>query len=333
MSPQAASLVDVERGRPEADELLGQPVEIPLVVGDRRAVRLDQRVDGIGEILHRRRLEVLAVEDLIAAPVDHLALLVHHLVVLEDVLADLGVLRLDRGLGALDRLGDHLRLDRLVLVEASHRPVQRARGEQAHQLVVEAQVEAALAGVALAAGAATQLVVDPAALVALGPDHVQPAQLANPVALLEARFLQLGQQLVVAGERLGAGLLELLGHLGHRPRQREVVDHHLGGEALLQHLLAGQPLGVAAEQDVDTTTRHVGGDRDRTEAARLGDDLGLTRVLLGVEHLVLDAALVQDPRQQLALLDADRADEHRLALLVTIGDVVDDGAELARPRP
>ena len=233
-------------------------------------MRLDQRVDRVGEVLHRRRLEVLPVEDLIAAPVDHLALLVHHLVVLEDVLADLGVLRLDGGLGTLDRLGDHLRLDRLVLVEASHRPVQRTGGEQAHQLVVEAQVEPALAGVALAARATTQLVVDPAALVALGPDDVQPAELADAVALLEARFLQLGQQLVVAGERLGAGLLELLGHLGHRTRQREVVGHHLGGEALLEHLLASEPLGVAAEQDVDAATRHVGGDRDRHRADRPG---------------------------------------------------------------
>ena len=170
--------------------------------------------------------------------------------------------------------------------------MQRAGGEQAHQLVVEAEVEAALAGVALTAGAAAQLVVDPAALVALGPDDVQPAQLADLVALLETRLLQLGQQLVVAGERLGAGLLELLGHLGQRARQREVVDHHLGREALLQHLLASQPLGVAAEQDVDAATGHVGGDRDRAEPTGLGDDLGLTRVLLGVEHLVLDAALV-----------------------------------------
>ena len=44
---------------------------------------------------------------------------------------------------------------------------------------------------------------------------------------------------------------------------------------------------------------------------------------------MVDAALGEDPRQQLALLDADRADEHRLALLVTLGDVVDDGTELA----
>ena len=65
------------------------------------------------------------------------------------------------------------------------------------------------------------------------------------------------------------------------------------------------------------------------EPAGLGDDLGLTGVLLGVEHLVGDAALLQQARQVLALLDADGADEDRLAGLVALGDVVDDRVELA----
>jgi hypothetical protein len=59
----------------------------------------------------------------------------------------------------------------------------RAGGEEAHQLVLEGQVEAALARVALAAGAAAELVVDAAALVALGAEHVQAAELADLVAL------------------------------------------------------------------------------------------------------------------------------------------------------
>ena len=47
-----------------------------------------------------------------AQRVDVLALLVHHVVVLEEVLADGEVLRLDLLLRALDRLGDHPVLDR-----------------------------------------------------------------------------------------------------------------------------------------------------------------------------------------------------------------------------
>jgi hypothetical protein len=51
-------------------------------------------------------------------------------------------------------------------------------------------------------------------------------------------------------------------------------------------------------------------------------------VLLGVEHLVADPALLQQRREQLGLLHAHGADQHRLALLVPLRDVVDDGLEL-----
>ena len=48
-------------------------------------------------------------------------------------------------------------------------------GEDAHQVVFERQVEARGARVALAAGAAAQLVVDAARFVAFGADDVQAA--------------------------------------------------------------------------------------------------------------------------------------------------------------
>ncbi len=95
---------------------------------------------------------------------------------------------------------------------------------------------------------------------------------------------------------------------------------------------SGEALGVAAEEDVDAATGHVGGDGDAAEAPGLGDDLGLAGVLLGVEDLVGDAPLVEQPGQLLGLLDRDGADEHRLAGLVALGDVVDHGVELGRPR-
>src|SRR3546814_20077876 len=53
-------------------------------------------------------------------------------------------------------------------------------------------------------------------------------------------------------------------------------------------------LGVAAEHDVGTAPRHVRGDGHRAQASRPGDDLGLTRVVLGVEDLVLDTLLGQE---------------------------------------
>ena len=52
-------------------------------------------------------------------------------------------------------------------------------------------------------------------------------------------------------------------------------------------------LGVAAQQDVGAAAGHVGRDGDRADAARLGDDLGLALVVLGVQHLVRDAPALQ----------------------------------------
>ena len=62
--------------------------------------------------------------------------------------------------------------------------------------------------------------------------------------------------------------------------------------------------------------------------AGLGDDLRLLLVVLRVEHAVRDLAPLQLARQVLRALHARRADQHRLALLVPFGDVVDDSVEL-----
>src|SRR4051794_23338938 len=163
----------------------------------------------------------------------------------------------------------------------------------------------------------------------LGADDHQAAELDDLLLLGGALDLDLRQQLLVAGPRLRTVFAVVLWHLVDRPRQLEVVDHQLGAVALLEDLLAGEQLGVAAEDDVDAAAGHVRGDGDGTEPARLGHDLCLTRVLLGVEYLVLDAALAHHPGQQLGFLDADRADQHRLAGSVALADVFDDRFELA----
>jgi len=78
----------------------------------------------------------VALEQLPAQRVDVLPLLVHHVVVLEQVLADGEVLRFDLALGALDRPGDHLVLDGHALFHAQplHQSRDAIRAEDAHQV-------------------------------------------------------------------------------------------------------------------------------------------------------------------------------------------------------
>ena len=199
-------------------------------------------------------------------------------------------------------LESSLGLDRLLLAlvgggaEAVEDAVDPVAGEQAHEVVLGGEVEAGLAGVALAAGAAAQLVVDPARLVALGAEDVQPAGLHH-----ERR----------GRARPGSS------NRGSVSSQALSYSSVPGLELLLAQRHLGEVLGVAAQLDVHAAAGHVGGDRDRAGAARLGDGLALALGVLGlgVQHRVLDALLGQHRGQQLGDLDGDRAHQHRLALL------------------
>jgi hypothetical protein len=97
-----------------------------------------------------------ALDDFAPQRIDALPLLVHHVVVLEQVLADAEVLRLDLRLRPQDRLGHHPVLDRDAFFHPE--PLHQARNaigpEDAHQVVFEREVETGRARIALPAGAA-----------------------------------------------------------------------------------------------------------------------------------------------------------------------------------
>jgi hypothetical protein len=255
-----------------------------------------------GLLLGRQLGGVAALQHLPAQRIDGLALLVHDVVVLEQVLADVEVVALDLLLRVLDGPVDERVLDGDVLFhpQALHQAGDPLGAEDAHQVVFERKIEARAARVALAAGAAAELVVDAAGLVALGAEDVQAAggeHLAFSASHWGLNFAKatLNFSWIDLGARLARGL-----------------GIHLG---------ARHELGVAAEDDVRATAGHVGGDRDRALAARLRHDVRLALVLLGVQHVVRDALLAQQRRHHLGLLHADGADQHRLAALVAVLDL------------
>ncbi len=300
-----------DRGRVVAAQRAPQLGKVPL---ERRGVLRVLVDEGGDETLHEPGhlvLEVDPLQHLAALGVDQLALTGHDVVVLEDVLADLEVAGLHLVLGGGDGTGDDLGLQGHVLRVGTrgHDALGHARVEQPHEVVLHGQVEAGLARVPLTAGAATQLVVDAAGLVAFGAQHVEPAGLTHLLALgLDGR-LGLGQ-------RLGPCLPVLLGVL-------------LGVQAPGRQVRLGDELGVAAQHDVGTTAGHVRGDRDRTLASGHRHDLGLAGVLLGVEDLVGDVSFTQQLGHEFGLLHRGRAHQDRLALVVALDDVLDDRVELA----
>ncbi len=91
---------------------------------------------------------------------------------------------------------------------------------------------------------------------------------------------------------------------------------------------ATEPAHGVVDLDVDAAARHVRRNRDGTDEAGVDDDLGLARVLLRVQDVVRNALALEQLTEVLRRLDGDRADEHRLALLVALLDVLDDRVEL-----
>ena len=289
---QSVSTETARRVEAHAHQAVGEALDVPVVRHLGGQVLVDQDVDLlVQEVAHGVR-QVLVVEDLVPLGVDRLALLVDDVVVLDDALAHVEVEALDAGLRALDGLGDHARLDGHVVLEPEpgHEARDPLAGEALEERILEREVEARRARVALAAGAAAQLVVDAPAVVALGADDVEAAGGHDALVVLGAGGLRLC-------ERRGVDLRRCL----------ERVD------ALAVEGLGGHAGGVAAEQDVRAAAGHVGGDGDRPAAPGLGDDGGFLLVELGVEDVVRDAVALEHLAQDLALLDARRADQDRPA--------------------
>src|SRR5882672_10603443 len=280
------------------DDLL-EPRDVPLLL---HAFLGDVHPEEVGDHALAQRLDlvgdVLRLQNRIPQLVDLAPLVVGDVVVLEQLLADVEVVRLDLALRALDRARHQAVLDRLALghAQALHDRVDALAGEDAQQRILERHVEARRARVALPARAAAQLVVDATGLVPLRADDVQPARSDHLVV----------QVLPLAAQLRDAAFLIGLGHV-------------------LLFLQKVDPLlDVAAEHDVGAAARHVGGDGDDLGAPRLRHDLRLARVLLGVQHLVRQLLLLQHPRDELGVLDRGRAHQHRLAAVVAAPDVVDD---------
>ena len=89
-------------------------------------------------------VQLLGVQNVIALLVDHLALVVRHVVVFEQLFADIEIARLHFALGAFDAARDDARFDGLAFrhLQAVHDGAHAITGKNAHERVVQAQVKA-----------------------------------------------------------------------------------------------------------------------------------------------------------------------------------------------
>ena len=334
-------IVEVGVGRQPALIVAAERTKVPLVLDVTGQELLAAGINVLPQHIVHLGADVLTVEHLAALAVDDLTLLVHDIVVLQHVLADLKVPAFQLLLGAFEGAGDHAVLDGGVLVqlEGIHQAGNAVAAEQAHQVIFQAQVEAGCAGVALTAGTAAQLVVDAAALVALGADDEQTARLAHLVRFGFDGGLVLGVQLLeppagredvlIGGVAVAVGLgqqqfhgvrVGIFGLFGVEQVLAKVLFAHLG---------LGHELCVAAQHDIGAAACHVGGDGDGTLLTGLRHDLGLALVVLRVQHVEIAGVFLQHLRQRLALFHTDGAHQNGLAVFVALHHLLDDGAVFA----
>ena len=233
------------------------------------------------------------------------------------------VLRFHGFLRVFDALADELRFDRHAFrhTQPVHHGFHFLAAENAEKVVFQREEKSRGAGIALAAGAAAQLVVNAACLVALGAKDMQAAHGYHFVVLC----LALRGELIVNGLPLFQRHLENFAFdAGRAPwpdccrhwqascearRLRSVslrgrlrtwssANHGTGrsvghGELVLQAIIARHGFGIAAEQNVGAAAGHVRRNRYGAFASRLRDNFRFALVLLGVQHLVRNARFLQ----------------------------------------
>ena len=126
----------------------------------------------------------------------------------------------------------------------------------------------------------------------LGAEDVQAAELDDFFVLGRRSALEVREDALPVGARDPVEAIDV-----EEVDELLIVDEllfalrQLLARLLPPGLLPRHVLGVAAKQNVGAAAGHVRGDRDVALAAGLRDDFGFLRVVLGVQHDVLDAAL------------------------------------------
>ncbi len=258
-------LREVQVDEKRVSHILFESVEVPGLL-DVAGVGscLDDPIRDVMEDICDLSAQVAARKHVQTLRVYHLALLIHDVVVIEEVLPDVEVVHLDALLRALDGLCDHRVSDDITLLYSKRRHDLRypLGAEQAHEIVLKRDEELRGARVSLSAASPTELSVDAPGVVTLGPEDPETARHVR-----EALFGVVLVAVRAAGALLGLALE--------------------AAPLAVQHALA--------QLDVRASPGHVRRDGHRACLPGAHHDLRLTLVMLGVQDVVRDTLALQQP--------------------------------------
>src|SRR5450756_759589 len=193
-------------------------------------------------------------------------------------------------------------------------PLDAVATEDAQDVVFCRKKELRFTGIPLPAGPPSQLVVDTARLMTLGPKDEETSQADDLIMFLRPRLTVLCKELGVLFRVLFCVLFRLFLGVSLDTSNSSGVS---------------KSSGIAAEQNIDTSARHVGGNGNRASAACLGDDLRFFLVILGIENLMLDAKLLQIMAEPFGFLDGTCAYEDRLPFFMPGLDLAEKRVQFA----
>ena len=226
------------------------------------------------------RTEVRVLQDHFSLFVNYLPLLVHYIIIFQQVLAHIEVKPLNPLLRRFDGPGHQRVLYILSFLHTQlvHDHPDPVGAEYPHQVVLQRKVEPAGTRITLPPGPSAQLVVYSPGLMPPGAQHVQPAELNDLFVLFGNLFLLLLQERFVLIRRL----------LRLHP---SIIQYRLYHE-----------FGASSQDYVCAAAGHVGGNRHRVQPACLGHYLRLSFVVLGIQDVVRHVTRLQHPGELFILL-------------------------------
>ena len=269
-------------------------------------------------------LQIQTVQHLKALFIDQLTLLIHYVIVKENVLTSAEVFAFQTLLRIFNGFRKKLNLKGLIFIHT--KTVCKAKhpigAEKTEQIVFQRKVEGRITGVALTAASAAELVIDTAGFVALGTQNVKTARFSCLFRFGRKLFGKLSKQfLITAAHSEDLFLLRIKEGIGYC---NECVF-----KAFFFKLLLCHKLRVTAKLDIGTSSRHIGGNGYRTGGSCLRNDLGFQHMLLCVENVVGDLCLFQKAGKVFRTVNGNGTHKYRLPLLVALADLFHDGAILS----
>ena len=213
--------------------------------------------DGFGHLIRHHESAALGI--------NFPALIIHHVIIFQQILADVEVPRLHFFLRAFQGLVDPGVDNRLPFFQAKllQHPAHSVRPEDAHQIIFQGKEEARSTGVPLPARTTAKLIVDAPAFMAFRANHEKPAGGMHDWA----RRINFG---LVA--RQSGFKFRPFGSIGFLPRQH---------------------FQITTQLNIRAAARHIGRNRHRTGAPGLGNDGRFLFMVARIQHLVRNVFLLQ----------------------------------------